>query len=765
VLAGSSSSPNVIAINPYGEWQNTRITQEGATYTGLAIDSTGRIYAGNSATGQIFRYLADGTQGSLFADVLKATGSEEIDALAIDSASNVYVAQGGSNRIAVFDSTGAFQPPLLTNSGFNRNTSVYFNPNDGLLYAGNQADDGLTILTTAGAPVTVVHMGGQTVGVPDVAPAAPSPAPGQMETTQTGFTFQTPQGGSAPPPQSFAVVNKTAAALSFTTSVSTTSGGSWLSVSGGSGSVAAGQTSAPVTVSVNPSGLAQSAYYGLIEIDAAGVPNSPQYVLVVLNVLAASANPGASVTPTGMIFTAVVNGANPAAQAVAVSDVLTRSTSFTATIAATTTPSWFTVSPSQGVVQPGQTVSLQVQPGVANLPAGVYSGTLTLQFPQDSVTRQIALSLVVVTSATEVAQDKFAPRQAAIQCQPTQLLIVFTNLGNYFTLPAGWPNQLQAFAVDDCGVPMVNGNVTVSYLDTGSPVTLTSQGAGNWSATWAPPSATTPTSLTLTATATYGKLKQGSTQIGGTVQPNPNAPPGVSDMVNAASYLPIGVSPGELVAVFGENLYPPNETWTANQTPLPTSVSNPNTFLLMGNEEIPLLYVGTSQINAVVPWDLKVGNHGEIVARSGNSLSVPQTAPVVGFAPAIFTTNSGGTGQGDILDLSYRLADSSNPVAAGSYVQIYCTGLGAVTNQPQTGSPAPSGLTGHPLAETTTMPTVTFNGVQSPSVLFSGLAPGFVGLYQVDAQVPALSLTGPTAVTVVLSIGGVPSNPVTMFVQ
>ena len=44
------------------------------------------------------------------------------------------------------------------------------------------------------------------------------------------------------------------------------------------------------------------------------------------------------------------------------------------------------------------------------------------------------------------------------------------------------------------------------------------------------------------------------------------------------------------------------------------------------------------------------------------------------------------------------------------------------------------------------------------------LAPGFVGLYQVNVQVPAEAPTG-DGVEVVLSIGGVASNTVTIAVQ
>ena len=120
--------------------------------------------------------------------------------------------------------------------------------------------------------------------------------------------------------------------------------------------------------------------------------------------------------------------------------------------------------------------------------------------------------------------------------------------------------------------------------------------------------------------------------------------------------------------------------------------------------------------------------------------------------------NTQGTGQGAILDTSYRLVDPSNPTTAGSFVLIFCTGLGAVTNQPPTGSPAPSS----PLAWATT-PTVMIGGALA-NVQFAGLAPYYVGLYQVNAQVPAGSAIG-SAVPVVISVGGVQSNTVTIAVH
>jgi hypothetical protein len=101
--------------------------------------------------------------------------------------------------------------------------------------------------------------------------------------------------------------------------------------------------------------------------------------------------------------------------------------------------------------------------------------------------------------------------------------------------------------------------------------------------------------------------------------------------------------------------------------------------------------------------------------------------------------------------IDHRLVDSSNPaIPFSTIVQIYCTGLGAVTNQPASVSP-PLGL-----SYTTITPTVSIGGVPA-QVLFSGLPPGSVGEYQVDALVPAGSSKG-AAVSVVITIGVTASN-------
>jgi uncharacterized protein (TIGR03437 family) len=261
----------------------------------------------------------------------------------------------------------------------------------------------------------------------------------------------------------------------------------------------------------------------------------------------------------------------------------------------------------------------------------------------------------------------------------------------------------------------------------------------------------------------------------GSGAPMPTINPG--GIVNAAGYAP-QVAPGSIAAVFGSFLL----TSPLVDTTLPLSTNLSGLALpwlticapqngvcpqIALGGDAPLFYVSGTQVNIQIPWEMLVSAPGPgqlqwqstIAANLNGQAGAAQTIDVVAFAPAIFTTNSQGTGPGAILDSSYRLVNSSNPAHAGSDILIYCTGLGAVTNQPATGAAALS----FPLSATTTTPTVMIGEVPvAPS--FSGLAPGYVGLYQVNALVPAGTPTG-EAVPVVVSIGGVASNVVTIPVQ
>ncbi len=235
-------------------------------------------------------------------------------------------------------------------------------------------------------------------------------------------------------------------------------------------------------------------------------------------------------------------------------------------------------------------------------------------------------------------------------------------------------------------------------------------------------------------------------------------------VVNDADYT-APVVPGSIAAVFGDFFL----TAGSSDTDLPLDTSLQNLSVYFGGTQgfgslgmAPLYFVSGTQVNLQIPWEADGQGSVTVAATLNGVAGASQAVNVAAFAPAIFTTNAQGSGPGAILDSSYRLVDSSNPATAGSTtILIYCTGLGQVSaNQPATGAPA--SLNANQLAPTTTPATVTIGGV-TEAASFSGLAPGFVGLYQVNALVPA-GVSANSAVPVTVSIGGVTSNTVTIVV-
>ncbi len=138
-----------------------------------------------------------------------------------------------------------------------------------------------------------------------------------------------------------------------------------------------------------------------------------------------------------------------------------------------------------------------------------------------------------------------------------------------------------------------------------------------------------------------------------------------------------------------------------------------------------------------------------------NNAHVSAAVPVAVVAanPGVFTTD--GTTGVILHGIGNQLITASSPAAKGEVVVIYATGLGAV-------SPAPADGAAAGASQTTAKAAVTIAGVAA-SVQYAGMAPGFVGLYQVNVQVPASVSSGNLAV--VISIGGQASKTVTMAVQ
>jgi len=235
------------------------------------------------------------------------------------------------------------------------------------------------------------------------------------------------------------------------------------------------------------------------------------------------------------------------------------------------------------------------------------------------------------------------------------------------------------------------------------------------------------------------------------------AAPVVTAVVNGASFAGGGVVPGEIATAFGTNLTSSTGINLTSGLPLPKTFLTDS--LTVNNQTVALFAVdnvnGQQQINFQVPWEVASGPKATIAVANNGTAGASISVPVLAAQPGIFNYSEGGKTFGAILHANFQLADTGHPASPSETVLIYCTGLGAVSSPPADGAAA-NGQT------TLGIPAVTMDGTKA-IVSFSGLAPGFVGLYQINAEVPATLKAGNQAVIVELS--GVSSNSVLLPVQ
>jgi uncharacterized protein (TIGR03437 family) len=165
----------------------------------------------------------------------------------------------------------------------------------------------------------------------------------------------------------------------------------------------------------------------------------------------------------------------------------------------------------------------------------------------------------------------------------------------------------------------------------------------------------------------------------------------------------------------------------------------------VNGEALPLLYVSPEQINAQLPYG-SVGPRDAVV-HSENGISDVFVTQVDPSAPTIFQVSGPDSSQFAAIFRSenFKLATLSNPLRPNEVAIIYATGLGQVSPLAVPGVAASTA----PLQVVGASPVVEFGGV-SGDVLYAGLAPGFVGLYQLNVRVPGdapLGMQVPLTVT------------------
>jgi uncharacterized protein (TIGR03437 family) len=222
------------------------------------------------------------------------------------------------------------------------------------------------------------------------------------------------------------------------------------------------------------------------------------------------------------------------------------------------------------------------------------------------------------------------------------------------------------------------------------------------------------------------------------------APGGV---VNAASYVAgiaglNGIYPqtatgpalasGSIASIFGSNLAASTET--AQTLPLPVQLAG--TSVSVYGVDAPLFFVSPSQINFQVPTG---GSGTGIVVTTAAGQSDPYQLGGVDSAPAIFTVNSSGCGQGAVLNVAANgglsLNSPTNSASPGDSISIYGTGNGYVYPAVPDGAAAPFS----PLAQSEggTFPLFDFSGAGTGAPPFwVGRAPGLVGVDQFNFTIP-----------------------------
>ena len=330
------------------------------------------------------------------------------------------------------------------------------------------------------------------------------------------------------------------------------------------------------------------------------------------------------------------------------------------------------VSPSGGSLTTPSVVSLALD---TTLPDGDYSATMTVIAPSGSI--KIPISWSLRTSPEPVPSAQSLSFNWQVGSPP----------------PAAQTIQI------------TSASTTADFFDAYSqPLTV---GSSTSFLSVTPATATTPTTLTVTADTTglgpgrYGGLiRVTSDSTTGTVYPLPFNPPvytvpvtlhvtpgpgasptALAAVFDAASYMTGSVSPGEILTIYGNQLGPANPLRAQPDLygNFPSTLGG--TTVYFDSLPAPLIYVSGNQLVLAAPFGIAGKTTTRITVQYGNQTTDPYTASVAAASPAIFAADASGSGIAAALnyppDGSVSVNSPANPIPRGGIVTIFATGLGA----------------------------------------------------------------------------------------
>ncbi len=206
------------------------------------------------------------------------------------------------------------------------------------------------------------------------------------------------------------------------------------------------------------------------------------------------------------------------------------------------------------------------------------------------------------------------------------------------------------------------------------------------------------------------------------------------------------IAPGSLESIWCTGLTDINGVVSATGPILPTQLAGVSVYA-GGAMNAPILAVaelgGYQLINIQVPWDAAGFNVVTVIQgsqRATATVTAGTTWPVffvnpAGYMIAVHASN-------------FELVTPENPAEPGEWIAGFASNLGPVTNPPPSGVVAPldsiSPLA--PVASSNYAVAIGLSETQVAESNFMGLAPGTVGVYQINFWIPETSPTGDVTV-------------------
>jgi uncharacterized protein (TIGR03437 family) len=552
--------------------------------------------------------------------------------------------------------------------------------------------------------LTVVSSGGSAA-----IPVTLRISPGEFSLTPGGAQFRM-IAGAAPgnPKGSFQLAASGVNMVNWTASV--LPGAAWLQLGATSGSLAPGK---PVVINYSigsaAAALAPQTWFATVRIAGTGVINSPKDFQVLLTVMAPANSVKPEPSPAGLVFIANA-GTSPSNQSVQVFSASKTAAVYSANATTSSGGGWLAIAPTVGLTSAASPDTTAVGVTSNSLAAGIYRGAVTYASSAAGV-RTVNVTLVVRANRT---------------CMPSLLAPTQIALTDNFSVSASWPVPLQIRLSDDCGNTVLNGQIVATFSNGDPPVPMPlSDGVnGFYSATWTPQKSASQ--VNVTARVSAPGFSPTTEEISGAVLPNSAptlAPASVLHVFNPQAGAPL--VPGAIVQIYGSNLAP--QAAQSASVPLPVTLNG--TSVMVGGVAAPLYYVGPGQIDAQIPFELSGAGEYDVVVSANGALSGPQTIQMSPAIPGLAVYSDGSViAQHQDGSLITRMS----PAVPGEYAVLYVAGMGATDNPVGTGVGSPAS----PLAHPTLAPSLTIGGAPVP-VLFAGLTPGLVGLYQINFQIPA----------------------------